>query len=140
MKRKIRSHCPVGLALDIFGDRWSLLILRDLLVRGKTRYQEFLSSKEGIATNILANRLALLEEHKLISKSHDPANRKRILYAPTRKGLDVMPILSEMARWGLKHRPEAESSPVVRDVRRRRKAFETEAPTRLKDVGSRSMK
>jgi DNA-binding HxlR family transcriptional regulator len=114
--------------------------LRDLLVRGKTRYQEFLSSKEGIATNILANRLALLEEHNLISKSYDPSNRRRILYAPTRKGLDVLPILREMARWGLKHHPDAESSPVVREVQRLGKAFETQALTRFKDVVSRSMK
>lgn len=103
MKRRNRSHCPISFALDIFGDGWTLLILRDLIFKGKARYQEFLSSDESISTNILADRLARLEEHGIITRRGDPANRKQILYAPTSKGLDLIPVLLEIIRWSGKH-------------------------------------
>ena len=106
LKRRNRSHCPISFALDIFGDAWTLLILRDLIFKGKSRYQEFLASEERISTNILAERLARLEEHGIISRAEDPANRKQILYSPTKKGLDLVPVLLEIIRWSGKHDEE----------------------------------
>lgn len=114
MERTPRSHCPVSLALDAIGDRWSLLILRDLILRGKQRYQEFLNSEEGISTNILADRLARLERQGLISKSGDSDDKRQFLYAPTEKGLDLLPVVFEMARWSLKYEPGADKRPFRR--------------------------
>ncbi len=99
MKKQWRSHCPISFGLDVFGDRWSLLILRDIIFKEKKRYQEFLNSEEGISTNILADRLKLLEDHGIISKKDDPDNKKQILYAPTKKGLDLIPVMLEIIRW-----------------------------------------
>ena len=95
----------------MIGDRWSLLVLRDLILRGKQRYGEFLESPEGIATNILADRLARLEDCGLISRSRDPENRKQVLYSPTKRGLDFLPVLIELIRWGLKHEPRSGTLP-----------------------------
>jgi DNA-binding HxlR family transcriptional regulator len=102
-----RSNCPVSRALEAIGDRWSLLILRDLILRGKRRYQEFLDSEEGISTNILADRLARLERQGLISKSGDPDDKRQFVYTPTEKGLDLLPVVFEMARWSMKYDPSA---------------------------------
>ena len=80
--------------------------MRDMLLKGKTRYQEFLSSEEGISTNILADRLSRLEKQGIISKRDDPENKKQILYAPTKKGLDLIPVMLELIRWGAKYDSE----------------------------------
>jgi DNA-binding HxlR family transcriptional regulator len=103
--RSLRSRCPVSFALEAIGDRWSLLILRDLIMRGKRHYQDFLDSEEGIATNILADRLARLQEQGLISKSRDPEDKRQFGYSPTKKGLDLLPVILEMARWSRKYDP-----------------------------------
>jgi DNA-binding HxlR family transcriptional regulator len=113
MKKEIRSNCPIGLSLDIFGDRWTLLIMRDLLMRNRKRYQDFLNASEGISTNILAQRLTYLEEMGLTTKTPDPHNKKQFNYIPTAKALDLLPVLCEVIRWGLKHHPDAQSNPVV---------------------------
>jgi DNA-binding HxlR family transcriptional regulator len=106
------------LSLEVIGDKWSLLILRDLIA-GKKRYQEFLGSREGISTNILADRLAKLEKRGIISKSDDPESKKQFIYAPTEKGLDLMPILVELARWGIKHDPNTDrSKPIVKEIQK----------------------
>ena len=106
MKKRGRSHCPIAFALELIGDQWSLLILRDLLFKGKRLYGEFLNSEEGIATNILAERLARLEKTGIITKTNDPSNKKQFIYAPTRKGLELVPLLLEMIRWSAKHDPK----------------------------------
>ena len=80
-------------------------MLRDLMMRGKSRYQDFLNSEEGIATNILADRLARLERLGLISKANDPVDRRQFRYSPTQKGLDLLPVIFEMARWSKKYDP-----------------------------------
>ncbi|HEV2357028.1 MAG TPA: helix-turn-helix domain-containing protein [bacterium] len=105
MGRGPRSHCPISLALEAIGDRWSLLILRDVIVRGKTRYQEFLNSEEGISTNILADRLVRLEQQSLLTKSDDPDDKRQFRYSPTQKALDLLPIIFEMGRWSAKYDP-----------------------------------
>jgi DNA-binding HxlR family transcriptional regulator len=107
VERAPRSNCPVSRALEAIGDRWSLLILRDLILWDKRRYQEFLESEEGISTNILADRLARLERQGLISKSNDPDDKRQFVYTPTEKGLDLLPVVFEMARWSLKYDPSA---------------------------------
>lgn len=111
MKRPCRSHCPIAIALDVFGDKWSLLVLRDLLFMGKRRYNEFLASEEGISTNILAERLRRLEAEGLVTKARDGSNRRQFVYAPTRKSLDLLPVLLEIIRWSAKYDPETAAPP-----------------------------
>ncbi len=106
MPTKSRSSCPVTFALDLFGDKWSLLILRDLLLRNKYHYQEFLNSGEGISTNILADRLSQLESNKLINKKKDQQNKKQYIYSPTDKAKDLIPMLAEMITWSAKYDPK----------------------------------
>ena len=106
MQEKRRSGCPISFALDLFGDKWSLLIMRDLLFLGKKNYGEFLNSEEGISTNILASRLEQLERHDLISKTGDPENKKKHVYSPTKKALDLIPMLLEMIKWSAKYDPK----------------------------------
>jgi len=105
MKREKSSDCPICFSLDTFGDRWTLLILRDLLIRRKRYYQDFLNSDERIATNILADRLKKLLAGGLIVKKANPENKKQSIYAPTVKAVALLPILGEMVRWGSKFGP-----------------------------------
>ncbi len=97
------SHCPIHFALDIFGDAWSLLVVRDLMFKGKSSYRELLASDEHISTNILAERLERLEAHGIITKDviHTAAARTR--YTLTPKGVDLMPMLLEMIAWSARY-------------------------------------
>jgi len=101
--KEFRSECPISTALDIFGDKWSLLIIRDLMFKGKNTYGDFLASEEKIATNILADRLALLECAGIISKHKHPDSKAKVLYKPTTKGIDLVPVLIEIVLWSEKH-------------------------------------
>ena len=101
--KKRRSSCPVTFALDRVGDKWSLLIVRDLMFRGRKTYGEFIESGEGIATNVLADRLKCLETEGIIEKVRDPENKRRYLYSLTEKGFDLTPVLLEMIRWSALH-------------------------------------
>ncbi len=98
-----RSDCPINYALETFGDMWSLLIIRDIVYFGKKTYREFLESDEGIATNILASRLFQLEEKGILLKTPHQADKRKDIYSLTEKGLDLIPILLEMANWGAVH-------------------------------------
>ena len=109
-KTRRRSDCPISFALDIFGDKWSLLIVRDLLIAEKKTYGEFLKSDEGIATNILASKLRSLEKAKIIKKMPNRDDRRRGSYVLTEKGLDLAPILMEMMSWSAKHDPDTIAS------------------------------
>lgn len=104
------SHCPMAATLDLVGDRWSLVILRDIIA-GKRRYQDFIASAEGIPTNILANRLKALEQQELLIKRPYQEHPLRHEYVLTRKGADLLPVLQQLSLWGLKHLPEAQSPP-----------------------------
>ncbi len=104
-KPKRRSACPISFALDFLGDKWTLLVVRDLVFGGKRHYGEFLKSGESIATNILADRLARLEAGSVIKKSPDSANRVKHVYSLTAKGLDLIPVMLELAAWGAAHDP-----------------------------------
>jgi len=99
----IRSHCAVNYGVEVFGDRWSLLIIRDIVFDGKKTYGEFLKSEEGIATNVLASRLAFLEEQGIISRSPSPDDRRKDYCTLTEKGLDLIPILLNIVLWSAKH-------------------------------------
>lgn len=102
-KRKRRSECPVSISLEIVGDRWSLLIVRDLMIRGLRTFKEFQKSGEGIATNILTDRLRKLESGDIITAKTDPADRRRVSYRLTEKGIDLAPVLLELLVWGARH-------------------------------------
>lgn len=97
--RKRTSGCPVAYGLDTFGDRWSLLIIREIMLRGKRTYSEFLQAEEGIATNILIDRLKHLEAEGIVEKSRDPDNRRSFIYSLTQKGRDLAPIILEIVIW-----------------------------------------
>ncbi len=98
-----RSNCPVSSSLDIFGDKWSLLIMRDMIFYNKSTYGDFLKSEEKIATNILATRLLNLEEHNLIEKLEHPDSKAKVLYKLTEKGIDLLPIIVEIQLWADKY-------------------------------------
>lgn len=98
-----RSTCPISTALEIFGDKWSLLIVRDLMFKQKKTYGEFLNSEEKIATNILADRLMLLETGGIISKEGHPESKVKVLYKLTAKGIDLIPVMVEIILWSEKH-------------------------------------
>jgi DNA-binding HxlR family transcriptional regulator len=109
--RDCRSDCPIAYALDVVGDRWTLLVLRDLLFGGKLRFTELLSSRERIATNVLTDRLRRLEEAGLVVREPDPDDGRRALYRPTEAGLGLAPLLIEMVLWGVDHRGTGEKGP-----------------------------
>jgi DNA-binding HxlR family transcriptional regulator len=100
MKESRRSCCPVACSLDIFGDRWTLLVVRDLAY-GKKYFKEFLASPEGIATNILADRMLRLAEAGVVQKVPQPDQPGRDAYMLTDKGETLVPVLGAVARWGL---------------------------------------
>jgi DNA-binding HxlR family transcriptional regulator len=98
-----RSGCPVSLALEVLGDRWSLLIIRDLMVRGYRTFKEFLESGEGIATNILADRLKRLQESGIVSVEEEQSDARRVIYRLTGKGIDLAPVLLDLLVWGARY-------------------------------------
>lgn len=102
-KSKRRSDCPINYALEIFGDRWTLLIIRDIMFKGKQYYSEFITSEEGIATNILADKLARLEESGIVSKTIDPTHKSRQIYKLTKIGVELVPVMVEMILWSAMH-------------------------------------
>ena len=127
-----RSGCPISYALDIFGDKWTLLIIRDMLFKQKRRYGQFAESEEKIATNILADRLTKLEVEGLVTRQTDPENGRQIVYALTSKALDLAPMLIEMILWSAKYDPDtAADRTFVRKAKSNRKQL-------LGDVKSRA--
>ena len=104
------NQCPIRFALGVFGDRWSLLIIRDMMFRGSTRFQDFLDAGEGISTNVLSDRLRRLEMRRIISREKDPANGRQVLYRLTDKGKDLLPVMLAMMDWAEKYDPETNVS------------------------------
>jgi len=98
-----RSGCPVNACMEIFGDRWSLLIVRDLMLKRFRTYKQLQSSQEGIASNILAERLERLERARIIESEEDPVDRRRRIYRLTEKGIDLAPVIRELAMWAVRH-------------------------------------
>ncbi|MEM8488029.1 MAG: helix-turn-helix domain-containing protein [Bacteroidota bacterium] len=113
MKKPViqRSPCPISSTLDILGDKWTLLIVRDMLRSDKHRYGDFLTSKEGIRTNILADRLRRLCDHNIVEKKAYQENPLRYEYHLTPKGKDLAPLVNAALTWGLKHLPNVSLPP-----------------------------
>src|SRR6185369_12064211 len=102
-KTKQRSGCPVSISLEMLGDSWSLLIIRDLMVRGYHTFKEFQESGEGIATNILSDRLKKLEAAGIVSSEKEASDGRRVNYRLTEKGIDLAPVMLELLVWGTRH-------------------------------------
>lgn len=102
---KQRSECPISYSLDILGDKWLLLILRDMIFANKTSYGEFLQSEEKIATNILADRLLILEKQGFINKNIASDKKSKFIYTLTEKGISILPIIMEITIWGSNYNP-----------------------------------
>jgi DNA-binding HxlR family transcriptional regulator len=118
-----RSDCPLSIALDVFGDRWTLLILRDLMFKGFTSFKQFEQSGEGIASNILSDRLKRLLAEGIIAASRSSADARTITYRPTEKGLELLPVLIEMVLWAARHERTAAPPAVLRRMREDRGKF-----------------
>lgn len=103
LKATRRSKCPLNASVEMLGDRWSLLIIRDMMLRGFRTYKEFMECYEGIATNILADRLRKLIAHGIIESQPDPADGRKLIYSLTEKGIDLAPVLTEMVLWAGAH-------------------------------------
>jgi DNA-binding HxlR family transcriptional regulator len=101
--RREKTSCPISYSLDLFGDRWTLLVLRDVILHGKTRFAEFQGSDEGIASNILSDRLRRLDEQGIVVTRKDPSDARQKIYGVTDKGRSLTPVLLEIAAWGASH-------------------------------------
>lgn len=119
-----RSSCPLNASVEILGDRWSLLIVRDMMLRGFHSYKEFLDSYEGIATNILADRLRKLETFGIIETKKDSADGRKIIYSLTPKGMGLAPVLTEMVLWAAAHE-DTENQALVRQIQGDKQKFLT---------------
>ena len=105
MSEEHRSGCPINLTLEVFGDRWTLLILRDLMFAGKRHFREFLLSDERISSNILTDRLNMLVEQGIVTRADDPTHKQKAIYSLTETGIAMLPVLIQMGIWGRTHRP-----------------------------------
>ena len=118
-KHKRKSDCPINFALELFGDKWTFLIVRDLIFKGKHYYGEFLQMEESIATNILADRLVLLEESGIVSRTIDEAHNSKKIYKLTKKGIDLLPVLMEVILWSAKYDKQSAADPkFVREAKK----------------------
>jgi DNA-binding HxlR family transcriptional regulator len=131
-----RSGCPVSLALETFGDRWSLLIIRDLMVRGFRTFTEFQESGEGIATNMLADRLHRLEATAIITREVEETDGRRVNYRLTQKGIDLAPVLLELLIWGARHQETGAPCALILEVEKNREEFLAEVRRRWRERDS----
>ena len=121
--RQRRSGCPISIALELLGDAWSLLIVRDLMFKDRRTYNDFLTGGEGIASNILADRLRKLETAGVIEKRLDPGDGRRFVYRLSPKGMDLGPVLVELVIWSARHESTDAPPAVVRRMRSDREGF-----------------
>lgn len=116
-KQEHRSGCPIGIALDVIGDPWTLLIVRDLMFKGAKTFNDFLVAGEGIATNVLTDRLARLETNGIVTKVRDTQDARRFIYRLTEKGIDLTPALVELVLWSARYE-KTDAPPEVLQVMR----------------------
>jgi DNA-binding HxlR family transcriptional regulator len=136
-RRQRRSDCPVHFALEVFGDAWTLLIIRDLMFKGRTSYTDFLRAEEGIATNVLADRLVRLEEDGVIERTAGSGRGTASSYRLTSKGIDLLPIMLEIIGWSAKHDSKtAADRKFVRRLGRDRAGLEAELRAALAEQAS----
>ncbi len=128
-----RSGCPVSVSLELFGDRWALLVVRDLMVRGYRTFKEFQQAGEGIATNILADRLKKLREAGIVAVEGDRSDRRRLNYRLTEKGIDLAPVLLELLIWGARHEDTGAPCAVIDHLDRHREQALAEVRRRWRD-------
>jgi DNA-binding HxlR family transcriptional regulator len=121
-RTKFRSGCPLNASVEILGDRWSLLIIRDMMLRGFRSYTQFLESYEHIATNILAHRLKKLEGYGIIATQQDPLDGRKLIYTLTQKGMDLAPVLTEMVLWAAVHE-ETQNPELIRQIKKDKQKF-----------------
>ena len=133
IRLKHRSGCPVSIALEIFGDRWSLLIVRDLMVRGFRTFKEFLRSGEGIATNVLADRLRKLQAAGIITTEAGKNDGRSLSYRLTEKGIDLAPVLLELLIWGARHETTAAPCALIEAMAANRQQILAEVRRRWND-------
>jgi DNA-binding HxlR family transcriptional regulator len=100
-----RSGCPINLGLEVFGDKWTLLIIRDMMFAGKRHFREFLASDEAISSNILADRLTRLVQMGILTRADDPDHRLKAIYSLTDRGIELLPVIAEISRWSRKYMP-----------------------------------
>ena len=105
MRKDVRSGCPVNLSLEIFGDRWTLLVLRDVVFVGARHFRDLLNGPERISSNILADRLATLVEHGLLTRGDDPSHKQKVTYSLTEQAIELVPVLIQLSEWGVRHLP-----------------------------------
>ncbi|MDB5409308.1 MAG: putative transcriptional regulatory protein related to MarR family [Rhodospirillales bacterium] len=109
MRDERRSGCPINLTLEVVGDKWSLLIIRDMIFGNHRHFRELLlKSEEGVSSNILADRLKTLVEQGIIARTDDPSHQQKVIYSLTEQGIELLPILAQMAGWGRKYLPVSE--------------------------------
>jgi DNA-binding HxlR family transcriptional regulator len=130
---KRRSGCPVSISLEMFGDRWSLLIIRDLMVRGYRSFKEFQESGEGIATNVLADRLQKLKERGIITAEPEESDGRRVNYRLTEKGIDLAPVLLELLIWGARHEETGAPCAVIVKMEKNREEVLAEVRRRWRE-------
>lgn len=106
-----RSRCPISFALDVFGDQWTLLVVRDIMLFGKETYQDFLDSGEGIASNVLADRLRRLESAGIVTRRKHPADGRQSRYLLTERGIDLLPLIVDLVEWSAAHDPKSAATP-----------------------------
>src|SRR6202049_619926 len=121
-RTKPRSGCPLNVSVEILGDRWSLLIIRDMMLRGFRTYTQFLDSYERIATNILAHRLKKLEGYGIITTQQDPLDGRKRIYTLTEKGMDLAPVLTEMVLWAAAHE-DTQNPELIRLIKKDKQKF-----------------
>ncbi|HSI54749.1 MAG: winged helix-turn-helix transcriptional regulator [Ramlibacter sp.] len=136
MRQDSRSTCPISTALEIVGDRWTLLVIRDLMFAGKRHFREFLQSEEAISSNVLADRLNQLVENGLVRRDDDPSHAQKAIYSLTDKGLDLLPVIVSMSAWAQKYHRETRRPEAVDLVSRSPKALAgLQAQLRREHVG-----
>lgn len=123
MRQDTRSTCPISTGLEVIGDRWTLLVVRDLMFAGKRHFREFLQSEEGISSNILADRLNALVENGLVTREDDPSHAQKAIYSLTDKGLDLLPVIVALSAWTQKHHPKTRRPEAVDLISRPPKAL-----------------
>lgn len=133
VENRARSGCPVSISLERFGDRWSLLIIRDMMVRGYRTFKQFQQSGEGIATNILADRLERLRAAEIITAEQDEADGRRVVYRLTEKGVDLAPVMLELLLWAAKWEETAAPCEVMRHMETNREAALEEVRRRWRE-------
>jgi len=106
MRQDARSTCPISTGLEIVGDRWTLLVIRDMMFAGKRHFREFLQSEEGVSSNVLSDRLAMLVERGLVTRAEDPSHAQKAIYSLTEQGIALLPVIASLSQWTQVHFPE----------------------------------